>query len=60
MGRSLKESKETSWYAGSSRPRLSERGVGGSPVAEIAAFTYGFYAKRVSGRPQGRIEELWA
>ncbi|HSK98951.1 MAG TPA: hypothetical protein VK869_01315 [Rubrobacteraceae bacterium] len=39
---------------------LPERGVGGSPVAEIAAYTYGFYAKRVLGRPQGRIEELWA
>jgi hypothetical protein len=29
-------------------------------AAKIAAYTHGFYVNRISGRPQGRIKELWA
>jgi hypothetical protein len=30
-------------------------------VAKTCAYTFGlFYVNRLSGRPQGRIEELWA
>lgn len=29
-------------------------------AAKVAACTYGLYVKRLLGRPQGRIKELWA
>ena len=29
-------------------------------AAKVAAYTYGFLINRLLGRPQGRIEELWA
>ncbi len=29
-------------------------------VAKTCVYTYGCYVNRLLGRPQGRIEELWA
>lgn len=29
-------------------------------AAKVTAYTCGLYVNRVLGRPQGRIEELWA
>jgi len=29
-------------------------------AAKVTAYTYGLYVNRLSGRPQGRIKELWA
>ncbi|MGH3087226.1 MAG: hypothetical protein ACRDSJ_07905 [Rubrobacteraceae bacterium] len=29
-------------------------------AAKVTACTYGLYANRVLGRPQGRVKELWA
>ena len=29
-------------------------------AAKVTAYTYGFYVNRLLGRPQGRIEDLWA